>query len=221
MKKFSVVFCALALLAFSCAVYTPQAAAQAVFGSIFGTVTDPSGAAVPGVKVTVTSATKGTSTETTTNADGNYSVTHLIPDVYNVRAEGSGFKAFETKSIVVSADAAARVDGQFQVGGSTETVEVTAESPQLKTDRADVATILNEKAVEDLPLFNRNFTALVLASRLWPVSTLVTVTFASGTTACVGSVTTPVSTAVVLDCANALNVQRTKTNNLVISGLPP
>ena len=164
MKKFSVVFCALALLAFSCAVYTPQAAAQAVFGSIFGTVTDPSGAAVPGVKVTVTSATKGTSTETTTNADGNYSVTHLIPDVYNVRAEGSGFKAFETKSIVVSADAAARVDGQFQVGGSTETVEVTAESPQLKTDRADVATIFNEKAVEDLPLFNRNFTALVLAS---------------------------------------------------------
>ncbi len=164
MKKFSVVLCALVLLALSCALYTPQAAAQAVFGSIFGTVTDPSGAAVPGVKVTVTSATKGTSQETTTNADGNYSVTHLIPDVYNVRAEAAGFKAFEAKSIVVSADAAARVDGQFQVGGSTETVEVTAEAPQLKTDRADVATIFNDKAVEDLPLFNRNFTALVLAS---------------------------------------------------------
>ncbi|MBZ5652868.1 MAG: TonB-dependent receptor [Acidobacteriia bacterium] len=164
MKKFSVVLCALALLAFSCTLFAPQAAAQAVFGSIFGTVTDPSGAAVPGAKVTVTSATKGTSQETTTNADGNYSVTHLIPDVYNVRAEGAGFKAFEAKGIVVSADAAARVDGQFQVGGSTETVEVTAESPQLKTDRADVATIFNDKAVEDLPLFNRNFTALVLAS---------------------------------------------------------
>ena len=52
MKKFSVVLCALALLAFSCALFTPQAAAQAVFGSIFGTVTDPSGAAVPGAKVT-------------------------------------------------------------------------------------------------------------------------------------------------------------------------
>ena len=161
MKKFSTVLCALALLAFSCALFTPQAAAQAVFGSIFGTVTDPSGAAVPGVKVVVTSATKGTSQETTTNADGNYSVTHLIPDVYNVRAEGAGFKAFEAKGIVVSADAAARVDGQFQVGGSSETVEVTAEAPQLKTDRADVATIFNEKAVEDLPLFNP-FTALVL-----------------------------------------------------------
>src|SRR2546426_12749130 len=66
-------------------------------------------------------------------------------------------------NIVVSADTAARVDGQFQVGGSTETVEVTAETPQLKTDRADVATIFNDRAVEDLPLFNRNFIALVLA----------------------------------------------------------
>jgi carboxypeptidase family protein len=159
-------FVLLALAAFVVVgvVGTPPASAQAVFGSIFGTVTDPSGAAVPGAKVVVTSSTKGTTVEATTNADGNYSVTHLIPDVYNVRAEGSGFKAFEAKGIVVSADAAARVDGQFQVGGSTETVEVTAESPQLKTDRADVATIFNDKAVEDLPLFNRNFTALVLAS---------------------------------------------------------
>jgi hypothetical protein len=154
----------LAVLVVLGTVWTPPASAQAVFGSIFGTVTDPSGASVPGVKVTVTSATKGTSVETTTNADGNYSVTHLIPDTYNVRGEAAGFKAFESKGIVVSADAAARVDGQFQVGGSTETVEVTSEAPQLKTDRADVATIFNDKAVEDLPLFNRNFTALVLAS---------------------------------------------------------
>src|ERR1700680_1998990 len=113
---------------------TPLASAQAVYGSIFGTITDPSGAAVAGAKVTVTSATKGTTVEATTNTDGNYSVTHLIPDTYDVRAEGAGFKAFEQKNIPVSADAAARVDGQFVVGGSTETVEVTAENPQLKTD---------------------------------------------------------------------------------------
>ena len=162
--KFFVLAGTLAVFVVLSIVGTPQASAQAVFGSIFGTVSDPSGAAVSGAKVVVTSASKGTSVEATTNADGNYSVTHLIPDVYNVRAEGAGFKAFEAKGIVVSADAAARVDGQFQVGGSTETVEVTAESPQLKTDRADVATIFNDKAVEDLPLFNRNFTALVLAS---------------------------------------------------------
>ncbi len=162
MKKFSVFLGALALLALSCALYTPQAAAQAVYGSIFGTITDPTGAAVAGAKVVVTSATKGTTFETTTNADGNYSVTHLIPDLYNIRAEGSGFKAFETKNIQVSADAGARVDGQFQVGGSTETVEVTGEAPQLKTDRADVSTTFNDKYVQDVPILNRNFTNLQL-----------------------------------------------------------
>src|ERR1700731_1486503 len=140
----------------------PQASAQAVYGSIFGTVTDPSGAAVAGAKVTVTSATKGTTFDTTTNSDGNYSVTHLIPDTYNIRAEGSGFKAFESKNISVSADAGSRVDGQFQVGGSTETVEVTSEAPQLTTDRADVATTFNDKYVQDVPILNRNFTTLQL-----------------------------------------------------------
>src|SRR3984893_18475909 len=165
MKKTLFVFiCAAAVLVLTCAVWTPQAGAQAVYGSIFGTVTDPSGASVPGAQVTVTSVAKGTSATTTTNADGNYSVTHLVPDFYDVKVTASGFKSFVASGIGVSADTAARVDGQFQVGGSTETVEVTAESPQLKTDRADVATIFNDKAVEDLPLFNRNFTALVLAS---------------------------------------------------------
>src|ERR1700730_17480291 len=116
-KTFFVVFNALAVLTLACTCLGPQAAAQAVYGSVFGTITDPSGAAVPGVKVTITSASKGTTTETTTNTDGNYSVTHLIPDSYNIRAEGAGFKAFEAKGILVSADAAARVDGQFRVGG--------------------------------------------------------------------------------------------------------
>lgn len=147
-----------------CSFGTSQAFGQAVYGGIFGTVTDQSGAAVANAKVTVTSATKAISVEATTNDSGNYSVTHLIPDTYNVRIEGAGFKGLENKNITVSADTSVKVDGKFEVGGTTETVEVMAEAPQLKTDRADVATIFNDKAVEDLPLFNRNFTALVLAS---------------------------------------------------------
>ena len=142
---------------------TPQPVwGQAVYGSILGTVTDPQGAAVANAKVTVTNQRKGTSDTTTTNGDGNYSVTHLIPDIYTVRAEGAGFKASETKDIPVSADAGARVDLAFQVGGTSETVEVTAEAPQLKTDRADVATTFNERYVEDIPILNRNFTSLQL-----------------------------------------------------------
>jgi carboxypeptidase family protein/TonB-dependent receptor-like protein len=140
------------------------ASAQAVYGSIFGTVTDPQGAAVAGAKVTVTNVRKGTTDETTTNASGNYNVTHLIPDVYTVKAEASGFKPFEATNITVSADTSLRLDGQFSVGGATETVEVTAEAPQLKTDRADVATLFNERAVENLPVYNRNFTEFELLS---------------------------------------------------------
>src|SRR5579864_8981866 len=145
-------------------VWVPAASAQAVFGSIFGTVTDPSGAAVPNAKVTVTNVRKGTTDEATSNESGNYSVTHLIPDTYKVRIEGPGFKTIEQDNIAVSADAAARVDGQFQVGSATESVEVTSEAPQLKTDRADVSIEFNQKYVEDLPIMNRNFTSFELLS---------------------------------------------------------
>src|SRR6266478_4587514 len=135
---------------------------QAVYGSIIGTITDPQGAAVANAKVTVLDQRKGTSDTTTTNDSGNYSVTHLIPDVYTVRVESPGFKASEQKDVIVSADAAANVPLQFQVGGTSETVEVTAEAPQLKTDRADIATEFNAKQVQDIPNLNRNFTSLQL-----------------------------------------------------------
>src|SRR5213594_4963150 len=160
----SLVLTTLAVFTLVISLWTPPASGQAIYGSIIGTVTDPSGAALPNAKVRVTSISKGTSYEATTNADGNYSVTHLIPDTYNVRAEAAGFKAFEVKNIPVSADAAARVDGQFQVGGTTETVEVTSEAPQLKTDRSDVAIEFNQRYVEDLPVLNRNFTSFELLS---------------------------------------------------------
>ena len=64
-----------------CMLMPTAAFAQAVYGSILGTVTDPQGAAVAGAKVTVTNQRKGTEDTTTTNGDGNYSVTHLVPDM--------------------------------------------------------------------------------------------------------------------------------------------
>ena len=136
---------------------------QAVYGSIFGTFTDPQGAAVPGAKVTITAIGKGTSEVTTTNESGNYTVTHLIPGRYQVRGEKEGFKAFFAESVDVRADVATRVDGQLEIGAVAETVTVTAESvPLLKTDRADVATTFTEQQVTDLPIFERNFTQFQL-----------------------------------------------------------
>jgi hypothetical protein len=161
MKKrwvLSIVVCVVMALA-STAAY-----GQAVFGNIVGTATDPQGAAVAGAKVTVTSQTKATSVTTTTNDSGNFSVTHLIPDVYKVKFEGAGFKAFEQGDVPVSADGTYRVDVQFQVGSTSETLEVTGEPPQLQTDKSDVAIEFNNTYVQDLPTLNRNFTQFELMS---------------------------------------------------------
>src|SRR6516165_989165 len=143
---------------------TSTASAQAVYGSILGTVNDPQGNAVPGAKVTVTSASKGSTDETTTNESGNYTVTHLIPGTYIVHVEAASFKAFEAKDVTVLVDASTRVDAELQLGAVTQTVEVSGELPQLMTDRADVAVSFNEKYVEDLPILNRNFTNFQLLS---------------------------------------------------------
>src|SRR5260370_7376895 len=145
-----------------CSLWVPSALGQAVYGSILGTVTDPSGAAVNGAKVTVTSQAKNVSTETTTNESGNYSVTHLIPDVYSIQIAGTGFKTLQFKDIQVAADAGAKVDGQFQVGSASEQVEVTAEAPQLKTAHAHVPMEFHTKHVQDMPILNPNFPTLQL-----------------------------------------------------------
>ena len=148
---------------FICTAATP-ARAQAVFGAIIGTVTDPQGASVPNAKVTVTNVRKGTVDTATTNDQGNYSVTHLIPDTYDVSVEAQGFKTAASKGVLVSADTGSRVDLGLQVGSTSEAIEVTAEAPQLKTDRADIATTFNEKYVTELPILNRNFTQFELLS---------------------------------------------------------
>src|SRR5258708_11606148 len=134
----------LTVLCLVCGFKTSTTLAQAVYGSILGTVTDPQGAAVSGAKVTVISVTKSTAVETTTNESGNYSVTHLIPDTYKVRIEANGFKALDIPSIQISANTGSRVDATMHVGSVTQSVQVTDDLPQLKTDRTDVAITFNQ-----------------------------------------------------------------------------
>ncbi len=142
------VLVAVVAVAFLGTTVVPFSSAQAVYGSILGTITDPSGAAVSGATVTVTDENKGTKDQTKTNESGNYSVTHLIPDTYTVRVEGTGFKGLEFKGVIVNADSGSDVNGRFEVGSASEQVEVTAEAPQLKTDRSDVAIEFNSRYVE-------------------------------------------------------------------------
>jgi hypothetical protein len=139
------------------------ATAQSVYGSIFGTVSDKTGAAVAGATVTVKDEAKGTVVTVTSNGSGDYTVPHLIPDVYDLKVTAKGFKTFETKGISVEADTAPRIDPTLDVGGSSETVEVNADTqPQLKTESTDVSTVFDQQQVASLPVGDQNFTNLQL-----------------------------------------------------------
>ena len=137
------------------------ARAQAIYGTIYGQVTDPSGAVIPNAKITVTDVSKGTSVEVTSNASGEYQALHLIPDVYNVKASAAGFRSVENTNITVAADTSPKVDLQLAVGSAdASSITVTSEDPQLKTDRADVAAVFDQRTVSDLPIAGRNFANL-------------------------------------------------------------
>ncbi len=151
-----------AAVLFVLALTSPNANAQAVYGSIFGTVTDPTGAVVPGAEVTITNIGQQKEFKTVTNASGGYSQGALIPGRYQVKIELTGFKTFVQETVEVKVDAATRVDAVLQVGQVAEVITVTGEVPVLKTDRADVATSFDTKQVEDLPIFDRNFTKMEL-----------------------------------------------------------
>src|ERR1019366_1166839 len=134
-----------------------------VYGSIIGTITDKTGAAIPGATVTIKDEAKGTIVTVTSNASGDYNVPHLIPDVYDLKVSMKGYNTFETVGIQVEADTAPRIDPTLGVGSVETTVEVSAESqPELKTVSSDVSTVFDQQQVSSLPVGDQNFTNLQL-----------------------------------------------------------
>jgi hypothetical protein len=151
-----------ALLVVAGVLASGSAWAQAVYGSIAGTVFDSSGAPIPNASVTVTNVERNTTTSVTTNESGNYAQTHLIIGHYTVRVEAPGFNVEVQQGVELAIDTVSTVDFHLKPGKVQETVQVTGEAPLLKTERTDVATTLSEKQVQDLPTFGRNFTELLL-----------------------------------------------------------
>jgi Carboxypeptidase regulatory-like domain/TonB dependent receptor len=152
----------LQILVAVCALAPVPAAAQAVYGSISGTVTDSSGAILPGVSVTVTSVERKTSDTVVTNESGFFLKERLVPGTYEVKAELASFKTAVVPSVVVNVDTQTPINFKLEVGELTETVTVTGGSPLLKTDRADVATSFTQKQLTELPILDRNFTKFIL-----------------------------------------------------------
>jgi len=135
--------------------------AQVATGSIVGTVVDASGQIVPGAQVSVRDVSRNTTSTLTSDAAGVYTAPFLVPGTYEISVELQGFKTWTRRGIVLQVNDRLRIDAKLEVGTLSEATTVVAESPLVRTDSSEVGTVIEEKAVKELPLNGRNFAALV------------------------------------------------------------
>ncbi|MGH9887231.1 MAG: carboxypeptidase-like regulatory domain-containing protein, partial [bacterium] len=139
------------------------ARAQAVKGTLLGTVVDSQGAAVAGATVTATEKATNITRSGQTNSSGHYIFSNLKDGVYRVAVELPGFRKVQRDGVVVDVNTTVRADLTLQVGQLTEEATVVAETPPLQTDRADTGRIIENKQITEIPLgFNRNFQGLLV-----------------------------------------------------------
>lgn len=131
--------------------------AQDTTGTILGTVSDPSGASIINAEVTVTNTATNISNVLKTSESGAFTVPNLNPGTYSVTIKVPGFQSANLSNIQLSAGDRRRTDATLTVGGSNETVEITAAAPVLQTDASSIGSNVTERAVQDLPLNGRNF----------------------------------------------------------------
>ena len=132
-------------------------------GTITGQVTDPTGAAVPGVTITVTHATTGAVRATESSASGLYEIPGLAIGSYNLKASKAGFKNFAKTGIIINVAATVRADVAFQVGSANESVTVNATALAVQTDTSEVSSLITGEQVLQLATNGRSMMSLVTA----------------------------------------------------------
>ncbi len=147
-KRISILMIALALMLMMAAVGLAQNT-----GTITGTVTDPSGAAVPDAVITVKNVNTGLTQTVRTASDGIYNALYLPAGTYNVTTEKAGFRKSEAANLVVNVNTVVRLDLQLTVGAIEQVMEVTAEAPLLDMQGTNLGKVLPARAISDLPLF--------------------------------------------------------------------
>ncbi len=150
------------LLAAALVLLPNSAAAQALYGTVGGTVTDDSGATIPGATVTATNQGTGLVVSAVTDETGAYAIRNLQPGTYTIKASLQGFKEYVQTGVPVDPSDVLRIDAKLEVGALTESVTVTTEAALLKTDKADVSVNLKPADVVNLPLNQyRNYQGLM------------------------------------------------------------
>jgi hypothetical protein len=135
--------------------------AQTTYGSLAGTVTDPSGGVIPGAAITL--ANLGTSEKRTTATDsvGTYRFANLLPGQYRVDVEITGFKHLTREPVNIEVGAAIRIDLALQVGAVDEVVEVSSQTPLLQSESASLSQVVESRTVTEMPLNGRNVMNLI------------------------------------------------------------
>ena len=133
---------------------------QLTMGTITGTVTDPSGAAVPGVMVIVKNVDTGVSRSIVTGAAGHYEAASIPPGNYEVSASLAGFQRTIRTGISLAVGRTLQVDMDLEVGAVTQQITVSGEASLVDTTSATVSQIVDEKNIADLPLGGRDLTQL-------------------------------------------------------------
>lgn len=126
------------------------------FGSVLGTVSDPSGAVISGAKVTLTNLNTGDHRAATADTGGFYQFPNVLPGAYQIDVEHPGFRHVVRGAFQVTTLAAVRIDVQLVVGVVSQTVVVTAATPLIETDKSAVGTTIEQAEVQALPLNGRN-----------------------------------------------------------------
>jgi hypothetical protein len=136
--------------------------AQTFRGTILGTVTDPSGAVVPGAKVTVKNTGTGLERSTETSADGSFSLPELPIGTYTVIVTQSGFQTFVATGVTVDVASDRRVDAAMKTGAISTRVEVSGDLlPQVETTSAELGGTLTADTIESLPVNGRDYQKLI------------------------------------------------------------
>jgi hypothetical protein len=132
------------------------ASAQLSTATLFGTVVDPKGAAVPNATVTVTQTDTDFTRTFTTKADGTYREDFLPVGPYKVTVSAKGFKNLDRDGLVLTVIEDAKLDLSLAIGGASETIEVTADIPLLNTGNSTLGRTITNVEIDNLPLVDRN-----------------------------------------------------------------
>lgn len=134
---------------------------QGQYGSINGVITDTSGAAIPGAKVTIVNTSTGQETSLESVADGSYTIPQVLPGTYHVRVEMASFKRANADAVKVDINQNVAVNVTLEVGATTETVTISSRAQMLETVAGTVGHTVNNDQISELPLNGRNVFDLV------------------------------------------------------------